>query len=117
MPREERARLDRERRAYRLKLDTELNGPARAGGKEEKHMARERALGRVSAGFSWDLALDIYGHRCAFCGTEEFLTVDHIVPLSRGGSNWQWNIRPLCELCNAAKGSQLDAEFPLGRKI
>lgn len=122
--------MDRERRAYRLELDAAANGvrparavdchglPMRGDEKEAKHMARERREGRTSTGFDWEQALRDYGHQCAFCGVhDEPLTVDHIVPISRGGGNWQWNVRPLCAPCNGNKGSRLDAEFPAGRKI
>jgi len=119
MSREQRAQLDRDRKAYRLALDARMNGTASTD-KAEKHERRERQLGRMSTGFDWQQALKLYGYRCAFCGVDERdadLTVDHIIPLSRGGGNWQWNIRPLCEPCNTTKGSQLDIEFPLGREI
>ena len=120
MSREERLRLDRERKAYRLELDASMNNPGSVvhDDKCTKHMKREARYGRQSTGFDWDEVLERYSHRCAFCdATEAKLTVDHIIPLSRGGSNWPWNIRPLCEPCNDMKGPRLDIEFPLGRRI
>ncbi len=33
-----------------------------------------------------------------------FLTLDHIIPRSRGGTNVQSNLRTLCMICNVAKG-------------
>ena len=117
--------MDRARRAYRLKLDAETAGPTdrngmplRAEQKQAKHMAREAREGRTSTGFDWLRALETYGHRCALCGTDdEALTVDHIIPIARGGGNWQWNIRPLCSPCNGEKGDRLDLEYARGRKI
>ena len=47
-----------------------------------------------------------YGARCAYCdGKAE--TLDHAIPVSRGGSNWPANIRPACRACNLSKGSKL----------
>lgn len=44
-----------------------------------------------------------YGDRCLSCGHTGKLTPDHVVPLSRGGSNTIDNIQPLCLRCNLRK--------------
>lgn len=51
-----------------------------------------------------------YGHRCAYCGGP-FEHVDHVVPLSRGGSNWPANLRPACKACNLSKGKKRLSEW------
>ena len=44
------------------------------------------------------------GHRCQYCGTVDELTLDHVVPKSRGGkSNWD-NLTTACKRCNSRKG-------------
>lgn len=43
------------------------------------------------------------GGICLCCGKKSKLTVDHVVPLSRGGSNDISNIQPLCASCNSKK--------------
>lgn len=48
------------------------------------------------------------GETCAKCGTTLNLTLDHIVPKSRGGSNRIANLQILCVGCNQAKGATLD---------
>ena len=45
------------------------------------------------------------GFACVRCGASEVrLTKDHVVPISRGGSNAIENIQPLCKACNCSKG-------------
>jgi 5-methylcytosine-specific restriction endonuclease McrA len=54
----------------------------------------------------WKALKDAYGNRCANpeCGNPTApLTVDHVVPLSVGGSNLISNLQPLCWKCNNAK--------------
>ena len=43
---------------------------------------------------------------CSICMTTESLTVDHITPLSRGGSNSVENLRVLCAAHNRLKGGR-----------
>lgn len=44
-----------------------------------------------------------YGDRCAYCGKIGEMTRDHIVPLSKGGSNDIKNLIPACRSCNSSK--------------
>lgn len=41
--------------------------------------------------------------KCIECGSKEKLEYDHIVPVSKGGSNTEINIQLLCEKCNRKK--------------
>ena len=43
------------------------------------------------------------GGRCVKCGSQENLEYDHIIPVSKGGSNTARNIQLLCEKCNRSK--------------
>jgi Holliday junction DNA helicase RuvB subunit len=43
------------------------------------------------------------GGKCVRCGSRERLEYDHIIPVTRGGSNTARNIELLCETCNRAK--------------
>ena len=43
---------------------------------------------------------------CSVCGATEDLTVDHIVPKARGGSDEPDNLRTLCRRHNSAKGGR-----------
>jgi 5-methylcytosine-specific restriction endonuclease McrA len=54
----------------------------------------------------WEALKAEFDHRCLMCLCQEpgiKLTADHIVPVSRGGSNDIGNIQPLCKPCNSKK--------------
>lgn len=46
-------------------------------------------------------------NECASCHEKRPLTRDHIIPLSRGGTNDINNIQPLCGSCNSSKGAKI----------
>ncbi len=46
--------------------------------------------------------------KCARCGSRENLEYDHIVPISKGGSNTTRNIELLCEKCNRSKSNNIE---------
>lgn len=47
------------------------------------------------------------GANCALCGSTDRLAVDHVLPLTRGGTNDPKNLRVLCKSCNSKKGNSL----------
>jgi 5-methylcytosine-specific restriction endonuclease McrA len=66
---------------------------------------RRRALigeGDLSTA-EWNAILERFSGRCAYCGCSEDLTVDHFVPLSKGGKIGAGNIVPACARCNSKK--------------
>lgn len=46
------------------------------------------------------------GANCQKCGSTERLEIDHIQPLSRGGTNDLGNLQVLCLPCNRSKGAR-----------
>lgn len=50
------------------------------------------------------------GHECVYCGSPEELTIDHVLPRSRGGpSTWE-NLVTCCRPCNTEKGARTPEE-------
>lgn len=49
------------------------------------------------------------GNRCVECGEKDKgqLTLDHIIPVSKGGSSRDENLQTMCRRCNVAKGNKL----------
>ncbi len=58
----------------------------------------------------WELLKKQYGYKCPCCNKKEpeiKLTEDHIIPLTKGGSNYIENIQPLCRRCNSRKNVKI----------
>lgn len=47
------------------------------------------------------------GYQCRQCRSRIDLTIDHIIPRSRGGSNHRSNLQVLCKDCNSRKGNSI----------
>ena len=57
----------------------------------------------------WKDCLEFFENKCAYTGvdiSECILHVDHIIPLSKGGTNDIWNICPSCKDANLSKGNR-----------
>lgn len=51
-----------------------------------------------------------FGSRCWWCDVELLeteITLDHLIPKSRGGSNSYENLRLACRKCNGSRGNSL----------
>lgn len=68
--------------------------------------ARKRGATGSHTWQEWELLKKAYKYACACCKQEEpriTLTEDHIIPISKGGSNYIENLQPLCGSCNSKK--------------
>ena len=63
----------------------------------------------------WDAVIKLEDNRCNIC-KRKFTkgrppTIDHIIPLSKGGGLTFENVQALCRSCNSAKHAKLDLNF------
>ena len=76
---------------------------AKANNCRKRKAARHASSGSFTAE-EFEALCESYGNKCLACGdTEAELEADHVVPLTRGGSDDLGNIQPLCGSCNKKK--------------
>ena len=46
------------------------------------------------------------GYSCVYCGSKKNLTIDHVIPKSKGGDNTWKNLVTCCSPCNLKKGDK-----------
>lgn len=64
---------------------------------------------RINANLKKTLYKNVYMASCCYCNfvfLVEQLTIEHITPLSMGGTNAETNISLACAPCNHAKGRE-----------
>jgi len=74
--------------------------------------ARERGAHGSHTLREWRELKELHNFKCAHCKCEKTLTKDHIIPLSKGGSNYIHNIQPLCRSCNSKKHNKIIHDNP-----
>ena len=80
---------------------------------DEKDIKRERVRARYLRGTRWWRQRCAQG-RCYYCGSSvgpSNLTMDHVVPLIRGGRSVKGNLVPACKECNNRKKYLLPMEW------
>lgn len=55
----------------------------------------------------WQEILNKNNNKCVICGSFEHLSIDHIIPITKGGTNYASNLQPLCRGCNSRKGNKI----------
>jgi len=76
------------------------------------HAAKERERARKLRGSAW-WQRRLQRGLCAYCGKAfppSDLTMDHVVPVARGGHSTKGNLVPSCKPCNSQKRLLTPAE-------
>lgn len=83
-----------------------------------RRAARKRGAQGSHTLDQWLARVALHGWRCRYCRselTEATLTLDHAIPLSRGGTEWPANCVPACGSCNSRKRDKTLTEYLRGR--
>ena len=89
---------------------------------EDDHRTVRRQRERSAPGMNpraRDALLDRWkrqGKACAYCPAAAD-TIDHVVPLVRGGTNYEGNLVPCCKPCNSSKGWRTVVEWRTGKRL
>lgn len=59
----------------------------------------------------WQRLVNRHNGCCAYCGIKEKMTMEHVVPISRGGRHSIGNLLPVCIKCNISKNKKLLIEW------
>lgn len=54
----------------------------------------------------WIRIVELFDNACAYCGSMDVLTVEHIIPVSHGGTRTAANVIPVCQHCNSSRGNK-----------
>ena len=57
------------------------------------------------------------GNKCGYCGSNRNLTIDHIIPRSKGGTNTWKNMVTCCSRCNHLKDNKTLEEAGMKLKV
>jgi 5-methylcytosine-specific restriction endonuclease McrA len=58
----------------------------------------------------------LYSSPCFYCQDTKDITLDHIIPISRGGSHSIGNLLPACRSCNLSKNAKTITEWRMWQK-
>lgn len=83
-----------------------------------KKLKNARERGEFDVSVTLENVYEKFGGKCVCCGkslkfgdsplTEDYPTIDHIKPLSKGGAHLWNNVQLMCRACNMSKGAKYD---------
>jgi 5-methylcytosine-specific restriction endonuclease McrA len=83
----------------------------RESGNNRDHVRRARKNENKVFKVSKKELIKLYNSACFYCGSLDKITLDHVVPISRGGSHGIGNLVPACSFCNGSKHNKFLIEW------
>jgi 5-methylcytosine-specific restriction endonuclease McrA len=94
----------RERARWRQAVDPDYRLYHRQKSKRRKAVMRE-SVGIQLKGEQIRRRFAEFDHCCAYCGVAGDLHIEHVVPISKGGTHALGNVIPACQRCNFSKAA------------
>ena len=88
----------------------------REGRRRRQAIRKSRIIGNGGkvTPMEWREILGLTGGRCAYCGYQAKLVVDHFIPIIRGGQTVRGNLVPCCARCNSRKNDREPNQWVIG---
>ena len=83
----------------------------REGARNSAHRRRSNKMNNGYFKIYKKELLKIYNSPCFYCGSNEKIEADHIIPISRGGRHSIGNLISACKHCNGSKHNKLLVEW------
>lgn len=83
--------------------------------KRRRRAVQSSATAGRFTGADWLRVQRRFGFRCSYCGASGKMTMDHVVPIVRGGQHSEGNIVPACFSCNCRKQGRFVMEWRLNK--
>jgi len=117
--RDDRARYlqERERRLVSAKRYAKANPHVGQAAKRKRRSLQADAGVFEVSGKAWLRVLHRHRNRCFYCAKPGPMTMDHVVPISRGGTHSIGNLIPACAQCNSSKRHRTIMEWRLGKRV
>ena len=92
----------------------QMNNREKYRNNEQKRRARKRQAGEFVV--TANEMRSLYGRPCFYCGSTAQITVDHVLPIARGGRHSIGNLIPACKPCNMSKHKKTIMEWKVRRR-
>lgn len=109
--------------AAKSRAEVTRGKPGRRTRPDEDPRVRRRDRERAAPGLSHNDRAQLLtrwraqGRLCIYCMVERVETIDHVIALVRGGTNFEGNLAPACRACNGRKRDRTVAEYRYSKNV